>query len=203
MRALTERELRNVAVVKRLLAEVGSAKHTDAVRDLFAPGLVVHHDHPTRGAAAGSEGEFFDETPANVSILAIDICEIVANEDDVVARWHAHGTHAGEGVEVTPAKPPVDLSGMTWFRFRDGRIVELWMHGNGAGLLRRLTVAVLSPRRYYSLCCVCKKLKAPQGEWVTVESFIWSTTGRRSSHGLCPHCFEDQYRECEREAGGG
>jgi len=58
--------------------------------------------------------------------LRVEIVGTVAEGDEVVVRWMARGTHAGEALGLKGSNRKIEFSGMTWFRFRNGRIVEAW-----------------------------------------------------------------------------
>ncbi len=193
MRSLTERERGNVAIVERLLAEVWSSGRPESVVELFAPDLVAHYEHVTVQGVAAHRLEFFDKAAAALSDLSVRIREVVANEDDIVVRWNATGIHAGTFFEARPANQPVNLAGMTWFRFDDGRIAELWMHCNASHLLHRLGAEIRDLRCFHSVCFHCKKVKPALGEWMSLEEFVETTTGHLASHGLCPDCFQTHY----------
>ena len=41
------------------------------------------------------------------------------------------------------------------------------------------------------MCSKCKKLRDPRGNWKSIESFIKSSMGAESSHGICPECKDE------------
>lgn len=61
-----------------------------------------------------------------------------AEGDKVVNRYTGRGTHRGEFLGVGPTGREVELSGVTIFRLRGGKIVEGWDFYDGLGLLRQL-----------------------------------------------------------------
>ncbi len=61
-----------------------------------------------------------------------------AEGDKVVNRYTGRGTHLGEFVGVAPTGREVELSEVTIFRLRGGKIVEGWDFYDGLGLLRQL-----------------------------------------------------------------
>jgi len=73
-----------------------------------------------------------------------DIClrvdDMFAEEDRVVLRWSASGTHQGEFFGITPTNRQITANGMAIYRFADGKIVEEWMNTDMLGLLRQLGV---------------------------------------------------------------
>jgi steroid delta-isomerase-like uncharacterized protein len=68
--------------------------------------------------------------------LAVD--NLIAEGDDVVLRWEAHGTHQGEFLGVPATGKEVAISGVLISRFAAGRIVDDWEIADLLGLLRQV-----------------------------------------------------------------
>ena len=62
----------------------------------------------------------------------------VSEGDQVVVRWVATGTHAGDGFGFAPSQKRVRFRGMTWLRFANGQIVEGADSWNQSGLMATL-----------------------------------------------------------------
>jgi predicted ester cyclase len=52
-----------------------------------------------------------------------------------VVRWTARTTHSAELAGIPASCKKVQFSGMTWLRFKDGRIIEGWDRWNLNALL--------------------------------------------------------------------
>lgn len=66
--------------------------------------------------------------------------DVLVEGDMSVARWFAAGSHLGE-MEGLPATGKVfRVSGMTMFRWRDGKASESWSNFDHLGLLQQLGV---------------------------------------------------------------
>ena len=74
---------------------------------------------------------------AAIDVLSVE--NVVASGDDAVVRWRFTGTHRGTIFGVTGSGRPIDVHGMTWLRFRDGKIVEGWDGWNVGGLVQHLS----------------------------------------------------------------
>ena len=46
--------------------------------------------------------------------------------DKIAARCKVTGTHDGHGIGVAPTSAPVEFTGMTIVKVKDGKIVEAW-----------------------------------------------------------------------------
>ena len=64
----------------------------------------------------------------------------VAEDDKVVTRWSASGTHAGDFAGVPATGRLVTVTGIHIHRIRHGRLVEHWEELNLLGVLRQLGV---------------------------------------------------------------
>jgi GAF domain-containing protein len=46
--------------------------------------------------------------------------------------------------------------------------------------------------RIFPICAYCKKVRNEEDEWIPVENFIKVISGKRATHGICPHCYENE-----------
>lgn len=84
-------------------------------------------------------GEYVDFVRAAFPDFTNRIEEIVSERDRSFARLTFSGTHKGEWFGIVPTGRRVEYSGSALFRFRDGRIAEVWVLGDVYGLLQQLT----------------------------------------------------------------
>jgi steroid delta-isomerase-like uncharacterized protein len=64
----------------------------------------------------------------------------VAEDDKVVTRWRARGTHRGQLGPVAATGRRFEIDGVTIERIAGGRIVEVWVARDELGLLSQLGV---------------------------------------------------------------
>jgi steroid delta-isomerase-like uncharacterized protein len=116
---------------QRWFEEVWNQKRAATIFEMLGPEAVGHTEH---GDMVGPEA--FAQLHAALLTafpdLRLTVEGTVAEGDDVVIRWSASATHRGEFLGV-PAR------GMTWMRFRDGRLSEGWDCWNADGLRRQLS----------------------------------------------------------------
>jgi predicted ester cyclase len=135
----TERTTRNKQLVVDFIQELFTKGDLDAVDRYLDPGF-VNHDAPFPGAPPGPEGMrqaaalFKQATPDWHS----DVEQMIAEDDIVVERFTARGTHTGVLMGVEPTGRPLVLSGINIFRVDGDRIVERWGRLDDVGLLRQL-----------------------------------------------------------------
>lgn len=66
--------------------------------------------------------------------------DIITEGDKAVIRWTARGTHQGEFFGISPTDKQVTWTGITIYRFADGKVVEAWWSKDILGLLQQLDV---------------------------------------------------------------
>lgn len=71
--------------------------------------------------------------------LQIKLEDQFAHDDRVVSRFTILGTHKGELMGLQPTGKKISVSGISIFRFKDGKAVEEWIEEDGGlGLMRQL-----------------------------------------------------------------
>ncbi len=63
---------------------------------------------------------------------------MLAEDDFVVGRWTASGTHLGRWGALEPTERAMRFSGVNIFRFEGGKVVEIWNHRDDLGLMEQL-----------------------------------------------------------------
>ena len=117
----------NKAVVRRLVDEVLNGGHLEVIDELYAPELA--------GAARRWIGPFRASFPD----VHMEIVELVAEGDKVVGRFTCSATHLGEWLGHAPTGRRFErIDEVSIFRFRDGRIVQVWSLEDNLGRLRQL-----------------------------------------------------------------
>jgi predicted ester cyclase len=126
----------NRALAVRWFHEVWVERRTETIDELFPAGSIGHTENGDQGPAefkAGREG-LLNAFPD----LQVEVEDTAADGDQVVVRWHAGGTHRGDGLGMPPTNRKVDFRGMTWLTFKNGVIVEGWDSWNLGRLLESL-----------------------------------------------------------------
>ncbi len=68
--------------------------------------------------------------------------DLIAEEDKVVWRWKATGTHKGQFMGIGPTGRRVTWSGITIYRLVGGKIAERWAETDNLGLQQQLSAVV-------------------------------------------------------------
>ena len=127
----------NKALVRRYYDDVLTGGDRKLLARLLDPAFV---SHVSGGPDAGAEAyaAAVAVTHAAFPDLAVTVHDQVAEDDKVVTRWSATGTHNGDFVGVPASGRLITVTGIHIHRVRHGRLIEHWEELNLLGLLRQL-----------------------------------------------------------------
>ena len=119
----------NKALVRRWFDEVWNQGRADAIREMFADNGVAHGlsddaGNPLRGPAGflPFHAQFREAFP-DIEVVVEDQ---IAEGDMVATRCSVRGKHTGDSLGFAATQAPVEFTGMTITRIKDGKIVEAW-----------------------------------------------------------------------------
>ena len=129
--------------VERYFNEVTNQGKLGVADQLFAVDY-IHHDpaNPDPHGVRGVEDvkrhlkELLDAFPDT----KFTVDDLVAEGDDVVARWTATCTHTGNYFGIPPTNKAATITGMNTWRITNGVAVEGWVNRDDLGLLQQLGV---------------------------------------------------------------
>lgn len=114
------------ALVKRLVEDVWTNGHFDALDDLVHPD--AHPPHGPWDLPRGPEGfrRFVGMIRTSFPDITRSVEDMVEEGDRLVLYYRLRGTHTGAGglVPYPPTGERWDMLGVTAFRFADGKIIE-------------------------------------------------------------------------------
>ena len=70
--------------------------------------------------------------------IAVEVDDVVEQDDKVVVRWRATATHTGDSLGVPATQKSVSFRGMSWVEIQNGQIVRGWDSWNLGALLQSL-----------------------------------------------------------------
>jgi ketosteroid isomerase-like protein len=117
----------NKTVVRRLVNQVLNGGNLELIDELYAPEL--------------AEAAKRWITPFRVSFpdVHMEIVELIAEGDTVVGRFTCSATHLGPWLGYAPTGRRFEqVDEVSIFRFRDGKIVQVWSLEDTLGRLRQL-----------------------------------------------------------------
>jgi steroid delta-isomerase-like uncharacterized protein len=130
----------NKAQSDRWFEEVWNQRRAACIFEMLPSDAVGHLEH---GDTVGPEAfaQVHQALLAAFPDLRVAVEGTVAEGDDVVVRWTVTATHRGKFLGIAPTGKPVRFRGMTWHRYRDGRLVEGWDSWNMGGLVQQLAAS--------------------------------------------------------------
>jgi len=130
----------NKALMHRVYEEGFSQNNLDVLDELIASDFTDHNPNP--GQPPGLEGlkQFISSMHNVLSGLQVDIEDMVAEGDKVVARLRISGTHQGEFLGNAPTGNQVAFTAIDILRIDNGKLVEHWGNLDELGMLRQLGV---------------------------------------------------------------
>jgi steroid delta-isomerase-like uncharacterized protein len=140
----TDRTTANKHLVGAFIQALFSDGDLHAVDQYLAP-TFVNHDPPFPGAPADAAGM----RQAAVMFRAAlpdwhsDLDQMIAENDIVVERFTASGTHQNELMGVPGTGRTIRLQGINIFRIQNGQIVERWGRLDEMGLQRQLELVAI------------------------------------------------------------
>lgn len=129
----------NKTLVRRFYQEVWNKGNVEVTSEVFAEDYVRHDLRPTQ-ALPGPTGQakIAADFRAAFPDLRMEVDLILGDGELVAARWTTEGTNTGAWGGRPPTGKRARFSGVNIFRFRDGKVVELWNHRDDLGLMQQL-----------------------------------------------------------------
>jgi predicted ester cyclase len=116
-------------LLHRWFEEVWNKGREEAIDEMFAEDGIAHGLNDSEGnPIRGCEG--FKALQRNFRKafpnLKITIEETVSEGDKIAAVCKVTAIHEGEGIGVAPTNQPIDFTGLTIVKIKDGKIIEAW-----------------------------------------------------------------------------
>lgn len=109
----------------------------DLAEQVLDPDVVVHAGgQEFRGPEAATQ--LAQGLKAALPDMKITHHDVLSQGDQVAIRWTAIATHGGNYFGVPASGNAVNLTGIDWFRFKNGKISELWIEYDNALVLQQM-----------------------------------------------------------------
>jgi steroid delta-isomerase-like uncharacterized protein len=128
----------NKALVEDLYVNIIAKGQMDRLREVVADDCLDH-----AATAMGWKNGFLDHVRwlrSIVTDMVIQVTDMVAEEDRVVAYWTFTGTHQGELAGTPPTGRKVTGTAISQLRLRDGKLVEYQVKADFLGILQQIGV---------------------------------------------------------------
>jgi steroid delta-isomerase-like uncharacterized protein len=124
--------------IRRQSYEAVNQKNLDDLEEVIASDVTSHPARP--GQAPGLEGvkQLFSSLHAAFPDFQLNVEDMIAEGDKVVARVTGSGTHQGEFMGIAPTGNRVEFSAIDVARISEGKIVEHWSNSDQLGMMQQL-----------------------------------------------------------------
>jgi steroid delta-isomerase-like uncharacterized protein len=116
---------------------VWNQRRFETIDELMTPESVGHTES---GDLHGPDDfrRFQSEILSAFPDFHLSIESMVADGDDVVIRWQASGKHDGDWLGAKASYQQITFPGITWHRFKAGKLIEGWNFWNHVGTIQKL-----------------------------------------------------------------
>jgi steroid delta-isomerase-like uncharacterized protein len=130
------------ATVRRFVEEAFNRGDFGVVDELYADTFVTHQPGTPAADQTPEDvkqfvGAYRNAFPEGHSTLE----EAVVQGDRLAYRWTFRGTHDGHLLGIAPTGKNVEIWGVTFLRFENGKVTEQWNGWDMLGLMQQLGVA--------------------------------------------------------------
>ncbi len=131
----------NKALFRRFYEDAWNTGDTALLDELLAPDFVNHEIVDVAPPHLDLYIQAIRETKEAFPDFTVTIEDMIAEGDQVAARWHAAGTQHQGFLGQPPTGKRVELRGITIVRIVGGRIAEFWKQDNSYTTPRQLGIA--------------------------------------------------------------
>ena len=131
----------NKALIRRWFEEVWNKGREEAIDEMFAEDGIAHGladevGNPLRGPAGFKP--FFRKFRAAFPDIEVVVEDTITEGDKIAARCTVRGKHQSDSLGFAATQQPMEITGMTIVRVRDGKIVEAWNNFDFMSMFQQL-----------------------------------------------------------------
>jgi steroid delta-isomerase-like uncharacterized protein len=131
----------NKDLIQRWFEEVWNKGREEAIDEMFAEdglahGLADEGGEPLRGAIGFKP--FFQKFRAAFPDIEVVVEDTISEGDKVAARCTVRGKHQSDSLGFAATQQPMEITGISIVRVRDGKIVEAWNNFDFMSMFKQL-----------------------------------------------------------------
>ncbi len=130
----------NKDIVQKTFDVVWNQRNTAAIDELYASDYTTHDELPGFSQDRKGFKEWVNQTTRAFPDIEFKIKDQLAEGDEVVTRWEAHGTQKGEFMGVPASGKAITVTGLTMNRLQNNKIKESWNEWDSLSLMQQLGV---------------------------------------------------------------
>ena len=130
----------NKALVRQAYEAINQ-NNLDALDEIVASDIVDHDPVPGQGPGLEGVKQYFSSMHTAFPDFRMNVEDMIAEGDKVVARVRLSGTHQGEFMGIDATGNRVTIKGIDILRINaDGKIIERWGNFDDLGMMQQLGV---------------------------------------------------------------
>ncbi len=130
-------------IIRRIINDVINTGNLAQADALFASNYVYHGAGGVELRGPDGFRQLINTYRGAFPDIRLTIDDLIAEDDKVVVRWTARGTHRGDLAGIAPTGRAVTISGIVVTRISGGKVVEEFESFDEVSLLRQLGVSTL------------------------------------------------------------
>jgi steroid delta-isomerase-like uncharacterized protein len=131
----------NKEITHRFMDECWNLGKIDSVRELVADDCRIHDPvFPLLTSGVDNLARHICSCRNGFPDLYFTIDDTIAERNEVVIHWTAHGSHRGDFLGMRPTNRSATVSGTSIFRMEGAMIAEMWADWNLMSLMEQLGV---------------------------------------------------------------
>jgi len=132
----------NKTIVRKLLEDAWNTGRMESLGSLVSGDCRFHDPvFPSMAPGVDSLRQHIRMCRNAFPDLKYTIDDMIAERNEVVVHWTAHGTHGNSFLGMAPTHRSASISGTTINRIENGKIVEQWSDWNLLSLMEQLGLA--------------------------------------------------------------
>lgn len=134
MKKLTNKEL-----VKLYYHELWNKQNKDYIDILFDDNITFHGSLDISVVGKEKFNEYMDTILTGIPNLFHSIIMMVSEDDTIAVKALYNGRHTGKLFNYEASNNKIVYNGASFFKFRDGKIVDIWVLGDLNNLNKQLS----------------------------------------------------------------
>jgi len=130
----------NVALMRRWFEEVWNQGKIETVHELLSEDAVgIGQGEPSAKIHGPADFiPFVERIRGAFPDMKVTVEDAFGARDKVVVRWSGTMTHTGDQLGIPASGKPVQISGITIVRIRDGKIIEGWDNWDQLAMMQQI-----------------------------------------------------------------
>lgn len=136
---------KNMALARRFIEDHWNKFHAAVIDEICSDDFIHHDNKDDRNGE--DQKQRIPMLRSAFPDMNMQIVDIFAGGDRVTIRWTFKGTNKGPFQNLPPSGKEVNLSCISIFRFKDGKIAEMWSNWDMLDLVQQLGFTLVPPKK--------------------------------------------------------